>query len=56
VSFGVPRKKIKIFQEVTPMFNFSPSSYKKPIEPQIITKNGILVSLSFFGTSFYELS
>jgi hypothetical protein len=35
------------------MFNFSPNSYQKSIEPQITTKNGILVAHSIVGMSFF---
>jgi hypothetical protein len=42
-----------IFQEATYMFNFNPNHIKKFIEPQIITKNGILVFRSILGTSVF---
>jgi hypothetical protein len=43
-----------IFQEASSMFNFNPDSYHKVIEPQIIAKNGILVSHSIVGMSFFS--
>jgi hypothetical protein len=56
VSFGVPRIKdfLGIFNKQLLCSTSVLIHIKKSIEPQITTNNGILVSRSIVGTSFFS--